>query len=53
VIGTFDLDGEGKLEIVVHSQYYEGEMTTIYKCDPWIFVSLASATFSLSADALK
>ena len=34
VIGTFDLDGDGKLEIVVHSQYYEGEMTTIYKCDP-------------------
>jgi hypothetical protein len=34
VIGTFDLDGDGKLEIVVHSQYYEGEMTTIYQCDP-------------------
>jgi len=34
VMGTFDLDGDGKLEIVVHSQYYEGEMTTIYKCDP-------------------
>jgi hypothetical protein len=34
VIGTFDLDGDGKLEIVVHSQYYEGEMTKIYKCDP-------------------
>jgi hypothetical protein len=34
VIGCFDLDGDGKLEIVVHSQYYEGEMTTIYKCDP-------------------
>jgi hypothetical protein len=34
VIGTYDLDGDGKLEIVVHSQYYEGEMNTIYKCDP-------------------
>ena len=34
VIGMFDLDGDGKLEIVVHSQYYEGEMTTIYECDP-------------------
>ena len=34
VIGTFDLDGDGKLEIVVHSQYYEGEMITIYRCDP-------------------
>ena len=34
VVGTFYLDGDGKLEIVVHSQYYEGEMTTIYQCDP-------------------
>ena len=34
VIGTFDLDGDGKLEIVVHSRYYEGEATTIYHCDP-------------------
>src|SRR5262249_33704589 len=33
VVGTLDLDGDGKLEIVVHSQYYEGEMTTIYQCD--------------------
>jgi hypothetical protein len=34
VIGTFDLDGDGKLEVIVHSQYYEGEMITIYRCDP-------------------
>jgi hypothetical protein len=34
VIGTFDLDGDGKLEIVIHSQYYEGDATTIYQCDP-------------------
>jgi hypothetical protein len=34
VIGTFDLNGDRKLEIVVHSQYYEGEMTTIYQYDP-------------------
>jgi hypothetical protein len=33
VIGTFDLDGDGKLEIVIHSHYYEGEATTIYRCD--------------------
>ena len=33
VIGCFDLDGDCKLEIVVHSRYYEGEATTIYRCD--------------------
>ena len=34
VIATPDLDGDGKLEIVVGSHYYEGEETTIYRCDP-------------------
>ena len=34
VIATLDLDGDGKMEIVVSSQYYEGEETTIYRCDP-------------------
>jgi hypothetical protein len=34
VIGTFDLDGDGKLEIVIDSRYYEGSETTIYRCDP-------------------
>jgi hypothetical protein len=34
VIATLDLDGDGKMEIVVGSHYYEGEMTTIYRCDP-------------------
>jgi hypothetical protein len=33
VIATLDLDGDGKLEIVIHSHYYEGEATTIYRCD--------------------
>src|SRR5213596_3085284 len=34
VIATFDLDGDGKLEVVVGSSYYEGEEITIYRCDP-------------------
>ena len=34
VIATLDLDGDGKMEIVVGSHYYEGEATRIYRCDP-------------------
>lgn len=34
VIAVLDLDGDGKMEIVVGSRYYEGEATTIYRCDP-------------------
>jgi FG-GAP repeat len=34
VIATLDLDGDGKMEIVIGSNYYEGEETTIYRCDP-------------------
>lgn len=34
VIATLDVDGDGKMEVVIHSQYYEGEETTIYRCDP-------------------
>jgi hypothetical protein len=32
-IATLDLDGDGKLEVVVGSNYYEGEEITIYRCD--------------------
>jgi len=34
VIATLDLDGDGKMEIVVGSNYYEGEAITIYRCEP-------------------
>ncbi|HST29860.1 MAG TPA: VCBS repeat-containing protein [Chthoniobacterales bacterium] len=34
VIAVLDLDGDGKLEIVVAWKYYEGEGTTIYRYDP-------------------
>jgi hypothetical protein len=34
VIATLDLDGDGKMEAVIHSHYYEGGETTIYRCDP-------------------
>jgi hypothetical protein len=34
VVATLDLDGNGKLEIVVGSRYYEGQATTIYRCEP-------------------
>jgi hypothetical protein len=30
--GVFDLNGDGKLEVIVHSRYYEGSATTIYDC---------------------
>ena len=29
---VLDLNGDGKLEIIVDSQYYEGAASTIYDC---------------------
>ena len=34
LIAVLDLDGDGKMEIVIGSRYYEGEATTIYRYDP-------------------
>jgi hypothetical protein len=34
LIAVLDLDGDGKMEMVVASQYYEGQETTIYRCAP-------------------
>ena len=34
VAGVLDLNGDGKLEVIVHSFYYEGGETTIYRCEP-------------------
>jgi hypothetical protein len=34
VIATLDLNGDGKMEVVVGSSYYEGEAITIYRCEP-------------------
>ena len=42
VIATLDLDGDGKMEVVIHSHYYEGGETTIYRCDPKKAESLLS-----------
>src|SRR5258708_5750467 len=34
VIATLDVDGDCKMEVVIHSHYDEGAETTIYRCDP-------------------
>jgi hypothetical protein len=31
---ALDLNGDGKLEVIVHSFYYEHGQTTIYRCEP-------------------
>ena len=47
VIATLDLDGDRKMEVVIHSDYYEGGETTIYRCDP----KKAEALLSVSCGA--
>jgi hypothetical protein len=44
VIAVLDLDGDEKMEIVVSSDYYEGEATTIYRCDPKKIEALLSVS---------
>lgn len=34
IAAVLDLNGDGKLEVIVHSFYYEGGQTTIYRCEP-------------------
>jgi hypothetical protein len=34
VAAVLDLNGDGKLEVIVHSFYYEGTQTAIYRCEP-------------------
>jgi hypothetical protein len=34
IAAVLDLNGDGKLEVVVHSFYYEGGETAIYRCEP-------------------
>ena len=34
VAAVLDLNGDGKLEVIVHSFYYEGGQTTIYRSEP-------------------
>ncbi|HJY52525.1 MAG TPA: hypothetical protein VKD89_00765 [Candidatus Udaeobacter sp.] len=34
IAAVLDLNSDGKLEVIVHSFYYEGGETTIYQCKP-------------------
>lgn len=40
VVAVLDLDGDGKMEIVVESKYYEGEATTIFHYDLKMYKAL-------------
>jgi len=43
IAGAWDLDGDGKLEIVVRASYYEGAWTTLYRIRGTVAQNLVSA----------
>lgn len=47
VSAILDLDGDGKLEILVNSEYYEGGDSTIYRCSPAKIEKLLSVACGL------
>lgn len=42
IAAVLDLNGDGKLEVIVHSLYYEGGETTIYRCEPGMIEAVLS-----------
>ena len=34
VSALLDVDGDGKIEVIVNAAYYEGGSTTVYRCTP-------------------
>jgi hypothetical protein len=44
LLAVLDLDGDRKMEVVVSSNYYEGEAITIYRCEPKKIEALLSVS---------